>query len=201
MKLLNTLQKISLTCAIAAIPLMPCRTSAQTKAKPDAFLKIHVEPKGSYDKNVLKGAPCSSIRIMGENKTAKIIVDLSRNILYKYDIQGNAEAAYLIASGKKSTPTDKGVRIVTHTETYPYRTAPRHTKRRRNPGAYGPRVICLNKLNTETGEQDRTGEFIHGTNNLKTLGKYVSQGCMRMDNEVIKQLAKEVKRGDIIVIQ
>ncbi len=47
----------------------------------------------------------------------------------------------------------------------------------------------------------QTGQFIHGNNDISSLGKYASLGCIRMDNEVIKKLAKEVKRGDIVVIR
>ena len=70
----------------------------------------------------------------------------------------------------------------------------------KNPGAYGPRAIILNKLNPETGEQSYYGEFIHGNKDASSIGKYVSQGCIRMDNEVIKQLSKQVKRGDIVLV-
>ena len=91
--------------------------------------------------------------------------------------------------------------MVTHVETYPYRSAPMATKRRRNPNDYGPRIICLETVNPKTGAKGSTGEFIHGNKNPNSLGKYASLGCIRMDNEVIKELAKQVKRGDIVVIK
>jgi lipoprotein-anchoring transpeptidase ErfK/SrfK len=90
--------------------------------------------------------------------------------------------------------------MVTHVETYPYRTAPAHTKRRKHPKDYGPKIIMLNKLDPETGELSDIGEFIHGNRNSSTLGQYVSHGCMRMDNDVIKELAANAKRGDIVLI-
>jgi lipoprotein-anchoring transpeptidase ErfK/SrfK len=58
----------------------------------------------------------------------------------------------------------------------------------------------LNKLDPETGEKSDIGEFIHGNRNSSTLGQYVSHGCMRMDNDVIKELAANAKRGDIVLI-
>ena len=122
-------------------------------------------------------------------------------VLYHYNDKGEAVAAYLVASGKKSTPTDKGLRIVTHIESYPYKSAPAGTKRRRNPGNYGPRIICLETVNPKTGARGKTGEFIHGNSNPKTLGKYASLGCIRMDNEVIKKLAREIKRGAFVLIK
>ena len=169
-------------------------------------LKCSITPQGTTDKSVLKNAPKPDIIIAGEKKKAGIIVDISTNILYRYDKDGNPTNAYLIASGKKSTPTNKGVRIVTHKEKFPYRGAPRKSKRRRAPKDYGPFIICLNKIDTSTGEQSPTGEFIHGCRSYeKTFEsnpeRYVSHGCMRMDNDVITALAKEVQNGEIVIIK
>ena len=200
MRIPSIIKTISIGCIISALPISTNRAFAQTEEKDD-FVVVTAPPEGTSDKEVLAGAPNPNINIQGQTKTAKFVVDLSKNVLYKYNIQGKPEMAYMIASGKPSTPTSKGVRVVTHTETYPYRTAPAHTKRRRNPSAYGPKIILLNKIDTKTGEQSDIGEFIHGNNNFDSLGLYVSHGCMRMDNEVIKQLAAEAKRGDIVIIK
>ena len=200
MRIPSIIKTISIGCMISALPISTNRAFAQTE-EIDDFIVVTAPPEGTSEKDVLAGAPNPNVKIQGQMKTAKFVVDLSKNILYKYNIQGKPEMAYMIASGKPSTPTSKGVRIVTHTETYPYRTAPAHTKRRRNPSAYGPKIILLNKLDPNTGEKSDIGEFIHGNNNFDSLGRYVSHGCMRMDNEVIKQLAAEAKRGDIVIIK
>lgn len=203
MRIMNQINKIGLVSALVALPIVCVPNSARAQMKNDEFVKteLRVPPFGTSEKAILFSAPSPKIEIMGEVKNAKFVVDLKTNVLYKYDDLGEPECAYRIASGKPSTPTDKGVRIVTHTETYPYRTAPRSSKRRRNPRAYGPKIILLNKLNPKTGEQASTGEFIHGTNVPSSIGKYASHGCMRMDNEVIKQLSAEVQRGDIVIIK
>lgn len=78
--------------------------------------------------------------------------------------------------------------------------APRRSKRRRHPSAYGPKIICLDILDTKTGEKSHIGEFIHGNNDSTSIGKYASKGCMRMDNIVIKELAQNAKNGDIVLI-
>ncbi len=200
MRIPSIIKTISIGCMISVLPISTNRAFAQTE-EIDDFVVVTAPPEGTSEKDVLAGAPKPNVKIQGQMKTAKFVVDLSKNVLYKYNIQGKPEMAYMIASGKPSTPTSKGVRVVTHTETYPYRTAPAHTKRRRNPSAYGPKIILLNKLDPNTGEQSEIGEFIHGNNNFDSLGRYVSHGCMRMDNEVIKQLAAEAKRGDIIIIK
>ena len=160
-----------------------------------------IVPKGTTNPRILESAPSPVLFLNGKIQHAKFVVDLAQNALYHYNERGQAICAYLIASGKKSTPTETGVRIVTHVETYPYRTASPRTKRYKNPRDYGPKIICLRKIDLRTGETAPTGEFIHGNNNPKSLGNYASKGCMRMDNEVIKHLAKEVKKGDIVIIQ
>ena len=160
-----------------------------------------ITPKGTSHPDVLAKAPSPNITIKGKQKTAIIVVNLSKNVLYTYDKSGEPTAAYLIASGKRSTPTHTGVRIVSHIETYPYKTAPASTKRHQNPGDYGPKAIILKKIHPLTGQTSSTGEFLHGNANSKTLGMYVSKGCMRMDNEVIKKIASETKPGDLIIIK
>lgn len=163
--------------------------------------RLSVPAKGTTSREILAKAPSPDVTIQGIKKKAVIVVDLSENILYKYDKNGKPEKAYLIASGKKSTPTSIGVRVVSHVESYPYRGAPAGSKRRRSPGAYGPRIIILENLNPKDGTKSPTGEFIHGNNNASSIGKYASNGCMRMDNDVIRELSNQVKRDDIVLIQ
>ena len=186
--------------------MSPTFANIQSSAKnnnADTFelLTNDIPPSGTSDKAVLLGAPNPHVNIAGERKTAAIVVDISKNVLYHYDGDGKPLAAYLIASGKKSTPTHTGVRYVSHVETFPYSKAPARSKRRRNPRDYGPKIIILDKLDVETGERSSCGEFIHGNRNPESIGKYAFHGCMRMDNDVIRYLSKQVKSGDIVVIK
>lgn len=193
--------------AAGTLMLFPKEIKAQSvisseKQSEDVFEKVsEISPQGSTGKTILLNAPSPDIEIMGVMRTAAIVVDLSKNILYKYDEFGNAQKAYLVASGKKSSPTDEGIRVVTHIEKYPYRSAPPSTKRRKKPWDYGPRIICLETIDPQTGVKGKNGEFIHGNNNPNSLGKYASLGCIRMDNEVIKELSTQVKKGDIVILK
>ena len=135
-----------------------------------------------------------------DNNGIITVINSINNILYQYDANGKATCAYLVARGKKSSPTKEGLRIVTHVESYPYKSAPASTKRRKKPWDYGPRIICLDTIDPETGKHGRTGQFIHGNANPKSIGEYASLGCIRMDNGIIKKLAKEVKKGDLILM-
>lgn len=195
---------LGVTVAAGAITVATPSVKAQSDStlQKDTFIStIQIPPKGTTKDSVLLCAPSPVVYVMDEKKNAAIVVDLSKNVLYKYNEDGKAECAYLVASGKKTTPTDPGLRIVTHVEKYPYKSAPPSTKRYKKPWDYGPRAIILEKLDPETGKRSLTGEFIHGNHNPNSLGKYASLGCIRMDNTVIKELAAQVKQGDLVLIK
>lgn len=158
--------------------------------------------KGSSADSILAFAPSPKIIVEGKQRILTFVVDVTNNILYHYDKLGNPIKGYRIASGKltPNCQTDEGLRIVSHIETYPYRSAPSHTKRNRNPRDYGPKCIILDKLDQITGAKSSTGEFIHGNRDATSIGKHASMGCMRMDNDVIQDLARVVKRGDLVLI-
>ena len=155
-----------------------------------------------HDRTILANAPSSQIEVAGKKQNASIVVDLSENRLYRYDKDGKAFEVYQVASGKKTSPTNTGIRRVSHIETYPYTEAPAGTKRRKSPKAYGPKILILTTIDPKTGKDlGSNGEFIHGNNNPASIGTYASHGCVRMDNDVIVQLSKEVKPGSYVLIQ
>ncbi len=86
---------------------------------------------------------------------------------------------YPVAVGKPSTPTPVGTfRIV---------------NRAINPGGpFGARWLGLNAPNGDYG--------IHGTNNPSSIGKDVSNGCIRMFNEQVIELSNLVSIGTIVKI-
>lgn len=178
-------------------------TTAQTQDLNIKGLTIEAEkvsPKGSTNPEHLKNAPNPSITVAGEEKFASIVVDTKNNLLYKYNENGKAETVYSVATGKKYTPTRKGIRMIDHVEDYPYKKA-YGTKRKKNPKNYGPNVIYLVSIDTKTGEvTGSNGQFIHGNNNEKSLGTNASLGCVRMDNEVIKELSQKVEEKTYVLI-
>ena len=201
---ISALNILKISVFSVALSAIAPKTQALPHQKQDSFEMVFNKPlpaKGSNDQKFLKFAPNPDVLVQNKKKKAIFVVDLSKNHLYQYDKSGKAIWVYPIASGKKSTPTHTGVRVVSHVESYPYRGAPKTSKRRKTPRAFGPKIIILDKLDTKTGEKFPTGEFIHGNNNPSSIGKYASHGCMRMDNEVIKQLAKVVERDDIVLIK
>ena len=85
---------------------------------------------------------------------------------------------------------------------YPYKDAPINSKRRKYPLDFGSNIIILKIINPETGEIiGDNGEYLHGTKDPKSIGKYVSKGCIRMGNDTIKQLSEEFNLGQYVLIK
>lgn len=104
------------------------------------------------------------------NTAAHTLTLFKNNIVYK---------TYIVATGKPSTPTPKGTfRII---------------NRAINPGGpFGARWLGLNAPNGDYG--------IHGTNNPSSIGKSVSNGCIRMFNDQVIELSNFVPIGTIVTI-
>lgn len=86
---------------------------------------------------------------------------------------------YTVATGKPSTPTPKGIFKIVN--------------RAINPGGpFGARWLGLNAPNGDYG--------IHGTNNPSSIGKNVSNGCIRMFNRDVIELSSLVPIGTIVTI-
>lgn len=206
MRIFNTIKTYTLAASLAAAPLCVTKTYSQPKEFyiSNNIYEKYIKPQGIVDKRILSCAPSPKIEVAGKKEIAGIVVDTKRNILYRYDDLGVPINAYLIASGKESTPTPTGLRIVTHVEKYPYSTAPKRTKRRRYPRDYGKYVVCLNIVDPNTGAQRTTSVFIHGCKSYYQTfeavpSRRVSHGCIRMAEEGIEEV-KNVKPGTYVRI-
>jgi len=162
--------------------------------------KNTVTPQGTTDTLVLMNAPSPQIEVKGEPLFAKLVIDIRNNTLYKYDKNGFPLKAYLVATGARGTRTRAGLRIVTYKERFPYSGAP-NSKRALDPYSYGPYIIFLNVVEPKTGRQYVIEQLLHGNGNEYSIGKKVSHGCIRTNNNVMRtELSKEVKRGDYILL-
>lgn len=86
---------------------------------------------------------------------------------------------YKVAVGKPSTPTPKGIFKIIDLAVNP-------------GGPFGARWLGLNAPYGDYG--------IHGTNNPSSIGKSVSNGCIRMFNRDVIELSNIVPIGTIVVI-
>ncbi|AUM98380.1 murein L,D-transpeptidase [Clostridium botulinum] len=91
----------------------------------------------------------------------------------------NVYKIYKVAVGKPSTPTPKGTFKIIN--------------RAINPsGPFGARWLGLNIPYGDYG--------IHGTNNPSSIGKSVSNGCIRMFNNQVIELSNLVPIGTTVTI-
>lgn len=86
---------------------------------------------------------------------------------------------YRVAVGKPSTPTPKGTFKIINKAINP-------------GGPFGARWLGLNVPNGNYG--------IHGTNNPSSIGKSVSNGCIRMYNNQVIELSNLVPIGTTVKI-
>lgn len=119
-------------------------------------------------------------------------MELLNRVNLKYSITINTKAhtlalvrnnnifkIYKIAVGKASTPTPKGTFKIIN--------------RSINPGGpFGARWLGLNAPNGDYG--------IHGTNNSSSIGRNVSNGCIRMYNKDVIELSNIVSINTIVKI-
>lgn len=107
---------------------------------------------------------------------------------------GKIEAVYPVATGVNTLLTPEGLFTVTVKAKNPY------YRKKNIPGGtpnnpLGTRWIGFNAKGT-----DGRVYGIHGTNNPSLIGKYVSQGCVRMYNQDVEQLYEKVPIGTKVVI-
>lgn len=111
-----------------------------------------------------------------EEKKYSIIVN-SNDLTLNLYLNEKLVKTYPVALGKASTPTPKGTFKIIN--------------RAVNPGGhFGVRWLGLNKK----------GYGIHGTDNESSIGKYTSNGCIRMYNKDVLELANVVPIGTVVKI-
>lgn len=108
----------------------------------------------------------------------KIVINLDNHTLSLFS-GSNLYKTYRIAVGKASTPTPKGTFKIIN--------------RAVNPGGpFGARWLGLNIPYGDYG--------IHGTNNPGSIGKNISNGCIRMFNKDVIELSGLVPIGTEVII-
>lgn len=202
MKIMNIQPQKFVKSLALVTPLLlttPALKAQTFELKQDSFYKSN---------ELLIEEPADSMLLSPEVKVANdtiypaIVVDISERKLYHYDYDGYLEEVYPIASGKKSTPTKSGLRIINSIEQYPYKNAPKTTKRSKKPNDYGTHLINLSNVDTKTGKIiGSDGQFIHGTFNPNSIGKTVSKGCVRVHNDVIDYLATQLEKGQYVLFR
>ncbi len=112
------------------------------------------------------------------NAAYSITVNIGNHTLTLYK-NGKISKVYPVAVGKSSSPTPRGTfKII---------------ERAVNPGGpFGVRWLGLSAPNGDYG--------IHGTNNPSSIGKNISNGCIRMHNKDVLELSNLVPIGTTVKI-
>lgn len=113
-----------------------------------------------------------------ERVVYKIVVNINTRTLTLFK-QGSWYKSYPVAVGKPSTPTPRGIFRIKNKAINP-------------GGSFGARWLGL------TAPGGRYG--IHGTNNPSSIGKAVSNGCIRMYNSDVIEVADLVPVGTVVEI-
>lgn len=125
--------------------------------------------------------PGQSLRIPGlpnpDTIPYHLIVSKNRRILQLFH-QNKHIKTYPIAIGKMVTATPGGQFVIVNREPNP-------------GGPYGAMWLSLSKI----------GYGIHGTNDPSSIGKAVSKGCIRMYNQDVLELARQLPNGTRVLIQ
>jgi hypothetical protein len=122
-----------------------------------------------------------------------IIINKKSNTLAFYDA-GKLARTYSVATGKSRNQTPEGTfQIVTKIKNRPYYAWRIPGGDPRNP--LGDRWMGLKTRGTSG---DTYG--IHGTSNESSIGKNITQGCVRMHNAEIHQLYEQVQLNTPVII-
>ena len=119
----------------------------------------------------------------------RIVIDVSaRRLTFFRD--GNRELTTTVAVGSPATPTPAGRYYVNQ------RLVPTDTG-----GPYGPGAIGISAFsNVLTGWTQGGPIAIHGTNAPWSIGHAVSNGCIRVRNDVLRRIFHETLSGTPVII-
>ena len=113
------------------------------------------------------------------NAPYTININVNTHTLTLFNNNKKIFKSYKIAVGKPSTPTPKGTFKIIN--------------KAMNPGGpFGVRWLGLNAPNGDYG--------IHGNNNPSSIGKNISNGCIRMYNNDVVELSRLVPIGTQVTI-
>lgn len=122
-----------------------------------------------------------------------IIVNKKTNQLAFFK-DGELIKTFSVATGKTSDLTPEGsFKIVNKIKNRPY-------YKEHIPGGDPRNPLGDRWLGLEVNGTEGTTYAIHGNNNVKSIGKYVSAGCIRMKNDEIHWLFPQIELGTSVII-
>ncbi|NBD27438.1 L,D-transpeptidase family protein [Paenibacillus glycinis] len=127
------------------------------------------------------------------SKNELIIVNKQTNEL-AFFADGELIKTFSVATGRTSDLTPEGsFKIVNKIKNRPY-------YKEHIPGGDPKNPLGDRWLGLEVNGTEGTTYAIHGNNNSRSIGKYVSAGCIRMKNDEIHWLFPQIELGTTVII-
>jgi lipoprotein-anchoring transpeptidase ErfK/SrfK len=154
------------------------------RCRPSSYLvQIPQRPNG-----VTGWVPARQVGV--ESVRTRILVDLSEKRVTLYR-RGKPVLSATAAIGSRATPTPTGSFYVNQ------RLIPRDAG-----GPYGPGAVGISAFsNVLTGWAQGGPIAIHGTNEPWSIGKAVSNGCIRLPNRILRRVFAQALTGTPVLIR
>ena len=149
------------------------------------------------DRRALGTAP--DPRLPG-GRLARVVVRIGEHRAYLYDRGGRPIAAFPVRTGKATTPTRPGVKIVVGKNADPTAVSKRLWPAS-GGRAFGSRLLDLSDFDPLTGQTSRgrhAGQELHGTYATRTIGRDFSHGCVGLRNADIETIYDAVGVGSLV---
>ncbi|HHW37134.1 MAG TPA: L,D-transpeptidase [Bacillales bacterium] len=133
---------------------------------------------------------------LGENPIVGdpfLIVNKKTNEL-AYINEGQIQKIYKIATGKEDDLTPVGKFTITVKAVNPY------YRKKNIPGGSKENPLGTRWIGFDAENTDGRTYGVHGNNNVDSIGRYITQGCVRMYNEEVEELYAHVPIGTQIAI-
>lgn len=122
-----------------------------------------------------------------------IIVNKESNQLAYID-DGKVQRTFPVATGKTTTLTPEGLFNVTVKAKNPY------YRKKNIPGGDPRNPLGSRWIGFDAKGTDGRIYGIHGTNQPSSIGKYISNGCIRMHNKHVEYLFDQVPVGTKVLV-
>jgi lipoprotein-anchoring transpeptidase ErfK/SrfK len=122
-----------------------------------------------------------------------VIINKQTNELALVD-ENRVQTVISAATGKTADLTPEGLFTVTVKAKEPY------YRRKNIPGGSPENPLGSRWIGFDAEETDGRIYGIHGTNEPGSIGKYVSSGCVRMQNEAIESLYEIIPIGTKVLV-
>ncbi|WP_371825449.1 L,D-transpeptidase [Pontibacillus sp. ALD_SL1] len=138
----------------------------------------------------------SPIWPIGENPSRGypfVIVNKTTNELAFMD-DGKIQGVYPVATGKTSDLTPEGLHTITVKAKNPY------YRKLNIPGGDPKNPLGTRWIGFDAKDTDGRIYGVHGTNRPDSIGKYISNGCIRMNNKNVEALYEKIPIGTKILV-